>query len=103
MPLVAITKPSGKAALNVSHVRRHGYLFNVTETRGSGTAAVRVLIPREWKEAVITANGKSFPAGPEQTTASGLRFYEFSVDINGPDIAVSDAENPPDFSTVKRF
>lgn len=103
MPLVAITNPSGKAALNVSHVRRHGYLFNVTENRGSGTATVRVLIPGEWKEAVITSIGKPVSAGSEQTTASGLRFYEFSVDINGPDIAVSDAENPPDFSTVKRF
>lgn len=103
MPLVAITRPSGKATLNVSHVRRHGYLFNVTETRGSGAVTVRTLIPREWKEAVITCNGKSVKTGPVQTAASGARFYEFTVDINGPDIAVSDAENPPDFSAVNRF
>lgn len=101
-PLVELLNPPPKTALNVSHVRRHGYLFSVTQDKGSGKATVRARIPREWKGATIELNGQPLHVGAEQTDADGYRFHEFVVDINGPGIVVADTANPPDFSGIKR-
>jgi len=102
-PLVELVNPPGKAELNVAHVRRHGYVFNVEIRKGSGTATVRVRLPREWKGGVITSKGQPVAAGEWQTDAKGGRFRELTVEANGPWIVVADTENTPDFSSVDRF
>ena len=98
-----MVNPPGKAELNVAHVRRHGYVFNVEIRKGSGTATVRARLPREWKGAVITSKGQAVQAGELKTGADGSRFYEFTVEANGPWIIVANTENTPDFSAIDRF
>jgi sialate O-acetylesterase len=102
-PLVELANPPEKAALNVSHVRRDGYIFNVIQSKGSGTVAVRAALSREWKSAVVTSKGKPVETGELKTEAGGRRYYEFTVELNGPDITVANAARPPDFAVVERF
>lgn len=102
-PLVEILSPPERASLNVSHVRRHGYIFNAVQTKGAGTVTVRAALPREWKGATVTSQGKAVETGELKTEADGRRYYEFAVPLNGPDIIVLDTGNPPDFTGVERF
>jgi len=102
-PLVELVNPSDKAELNVAHVRRHGYVFNVEIRKGSGSATVRVHLPKEWKGVVITSKGQPVAAGELQTDAKGGRFREMTVEANGPWIIVADPDNTPDFSNIDRF
>lgn len=102
-PLVKMLSPPEKSSLNVSHVRRHGYIFNATQFKGSGTVTVRAALPREWKGATVTSQGKPVETGELKTETDGRRYYEFAVPLNGPDIVVADAENPPDFAGIERY
>ncbi len=103
-PLVEIVSPAPNVELNVSHVRREGYLFNVVQLKSSGgTATVRAYVPSDWKEATVTSKGSPVETGPIQTDAGGDRFYEMTTEINGPDIQVSNAAKVPDFSKIHRF
>lgn len=102
-PLVAMVNPPDKAALNVSHVRRDGYLFNAIQVKGSGTVTVRAALPAEWKSATVISQGKPVATGELKTEAGGRRYYEFPINLNGPDIIVANAERPPDFSKIDRF
>jgi sialate O-acetylesterase len=102
LPLVELVDGPKKALLNVVHVRRHGYIFSPIIFRGSGTATVRAYLPNEWKDALIKIGDQPVKE-KMQTAADGARFYEFSTELNGPDIQVLDADNPPEFSNVNRF
>lgn len=101
--LVEILTPPDKATLNVSHVRRHGYVFNAVQFKGSGTVTVRAGLPTEWKNATVTSAGRPVETGDLKTDADGRRYYEFSVLLNGPDITVADGTMPPDFAGVDRY
>ncbi|MFZ4681201.1 MAG: sialate O-acetylesterase [Terrimicrobiaceae bacterium] len=101
-PLVELVNPPAKTDLNVSHVRRHGYIFSVVQDKGSGQATVRVRLPREWKGATFTAKGLPVAAGLEQIDPEGYRIHEFVTEINGPDIVVADTVQTPDFTGVER-
>ncbi len=102
-PLVELVGAPPKVLLDVKHVRRNGYLFSVQQKGGSGKTMVRVRLPKEWKDANVSAGGKPVNAGPEKTGDGGLRSREFEVEINGPPITVGNAAQPPDFSRVDRF
>ena len=102
-PLVEMLNPPEKAFVNVSHVRRHGYIFSPVQLKASGTVTVRAALPREWKGATVTSQGKPVETGELKTNAEGWRYFEFVVPFNGPDIIVADSANPPDFSGVERF
>ncbi|CAN5757149.1 sialate O-acetylesterase [soil metagenome] len=101
--LVELLNPPAKTDLNLSHVRRNGYIFNVVQDRGSGQATVRVRLPKEWKGATVTCAGRPVDTGALQTGPDGYRFYEFTTEINSPDIVVANPESPPDFTGVHRF
>jgi hypothetical protein len=103
VPLVELVNPPEKAALNVGHVRRDGYIFNAIQGKGSGTVTVRAALPKEWKSAKVTSQGKAVETGELKTEADGRRYYEFAIDLNGPDILVVNAERPADFAGVERF
>jgi len=101
--LVELVNAPPKTDLNISHVRRHGFIFNVMQDKGSGKATVRVRLPREWKGASFSSEGKSVEVGGLQTNPEGDRFHELTVELNGPDVIVTDTGNPPDFTGVDRF
>jgi len=102
-PLAQLVEPPAKMDLNLSHVRRNGYVFNAVLLKGSGSATVRAYLPKEWKGAVVTSQGKPIEAGAQQTDENGIRYHEFTVEANGPWIIVANSENTPDFSTIDRF
>jgi sialate O-acetylesterase len=102
-PLAQLVNPPAKMDLNLSHVRRNGYVFNAVLLKGTGSATVRAHLPKEWKGAVVTSQGKPVEAGALQTDANGIRFHEFTVEANGPWIIVANSENTPDFSAIDRF
>lgn len=102
-PLAQLVNPPAKMDLNVSHVRRNGYVFNAVLLKGSGSVTVRAHLPKEWKGAVVTSKGQPLEVGALQTDASGIRYYEFTTEANGPWIIVANSENTPDFSTIDRF
>lgn len=103
-PLVELMAPAKGVGLNLSHVRRHGFIFSVVQTRttNAGNAKVQVNTPAEWKEVKFSSKGA--PVQPvEKGNSSGGKTYEFEVPVNGGDVLVTDAANPPDFSKVNRF
>lgn len=100
--LVELASPVQRLDLNISHVRRDGYLFTAVQDKASGKAKVKARLPKEWKSAKFAIKGQPFDAGAEQTDADGYRLYEFDVEINGPAVEVMNSANPPDFSKVDR-
>jgi len=104
-PLVEMVSPAAdQASLNMLHVSRDGFLFGVVKSRGpKSPALVKVRIPSEWNAAVISIDGKTIDVGQPTSDSSGTRVYTVPVEVNGSNVVVGNAANPPDFSKLDRF
>lgn len=98
-PFVELVTPVPRMNLNISHVRRNGFLITVGQPKTSGSTPVRVRVPAEWEGATVTIGGQPVAVRP----IAGGRVLEFDVEINGPDVLVANTRNAPDFSGIERF
>jgi sialate O-acetylesterase len=101
--LLAITAKSGGTDMQLCHVRRSGYVFQLKATGKDkpAPATLRAWIPAEWKGFEVESGGK--PVAVQEEVKDGNRFALFTAPVDKAWIIVAEAGKAEAFRKINRF
>lgn len=98
---VVKTVDKTSARLNLGHVRRDGYQFELLERKGKGDVEVLAYLPEEWPGFVVQQRGQ--PVTAKRVDIDGVAFVRFAAAINGGPYAVTTPEAAESFRDIHRY